>query len=168
MADRDHLVCAPSQWETTLHCKTTLYCNVVCHWLGACTKRSLAGNGNHRIGPQTLWWTLGALLRRSLLGQLFWWSINILGLIPVNFISRHKLLQDCVHGVTSQLQNYRISCRLYAKWDVSLNYPLLYTWWWATLCGHHWTPPHKGPAMQSFRAFSAVLNKLLNKQSSEI
>ena len=32
---RDHLVNAPSQWETTLQC------NVVSHWLGAFTKRSL-------------------------------------------------------------------------------------------------------------------------------
>ena len=29
---RDHFVYAPSQWETMLHC------NVVSHWLGACTK----------------------------------------------------------------------------------------------------------------------------------
>ena len=32
---RDHFVYAPSQWQTILHC------NVVCHWLGAYTKRSL-------------------------------------------------------------------------------------------------------------------------------
>ena len=32
---RDHFVYAPSQWETTLQC------NVVFHWLGACTKWSL-------------------------------------------------------------------------------------------------------------------------------
>ena len=32
---RDHFVHAPSQWETMLHC------NVVPHWLGACTKWSL-------------------------------------------------------------------------------------------------------------------------------
>ena len=32
---RDHLVYAPSQWETTLQC------NVVSHWLGAYTKWSL-------------------------------------------------------------------------------------------------------------------------------
>ena len=31
----DHFVCAPNQWETTLHC------NVVSHWLDAYTKRSL-------------------------------------------------------------------------------------------------------------------------------
>ena len=29
---RDHFVHAPSQWETTLHC------NIVSHWLSACTK----------------------------------------------------------------------------------------------------------------------------------
>ena len=29
---RDHFVCVPSQWETTLQC------NVVSHWPGACTK----------------------------------------------------------------------------------------------------------------------------------
>ena len=32
---RDHFVYAPSQWETTLQC------NVVSHWLGACKKWSL-------------------------------------------------------------------------------------------------------------------------------
>ena len=32
---RDHFVHAPKQWETTLQC------NVVSHWLGACTKWSL-------------------------------------------------------------------------------------------------------------------------------
>ena len=32
---RKHFVYAPSQWQTTLHC------NVVCHWLGGYTKRSL-------------------------------------------------------------------------------------------------------------------------------
>ena len=32
---RDHFVYVPSQWETTLHC------NVVSHWLGAYTERSL-------------------------------------------------------------------------------------------------------------------------------
>ena len=33
--NRDHVEHVPSQWETTLHC------NVVSHWLGAYTKRSL-------------------------------------------------------------------------------------------------------------------------------
>ena len=32
---RGHFVYVPSQWETTLHC------NVVSHWLGACTKWAL-------------------------------------------------------------------------------------------------------------------------------
>ena len=32
---QDNFVCAPSHWETTLHC------NVVSHWPGAYTKRSL-------------------------------------------------------------------------------------------------------------------------------
>ena len=32
---RDHFVNAPSQWETMLQC------NVISHWLGACTKWSL-------------------------------------------------------------------------------------------------------------------------------
>ena len=32
---RDHFVNAPCQWETTLHC------NVISHWLGTFTKRSL-------------------------------------------------------------------------------------------------------------------------------
>ena len=59
---RDHFVYAPSQWETTLQCnvvlhwlgactrdfvyapsqwETTLHCNVVPHWVGAYTKWSL-------------------------------------------------------------------------------------------------------------------------------
>ena len=39
---RDHFVYTPSQWETTLQC------NVVSHWLGACTDRwwSLVNEGN--------------------------------------------------------------------------------------------------------------------------
>ena len=40
--NRDHFVHAPSQWETTLHC------NVVSHWLGACKKLSLMVWINHQ------------------------------------------------------------------------------------------------------------------------
>ena len=40
---RDHFMHAPSQWETTLRC------NVVSHWLGACTEGSL----HMRVGPQS-------------------------------------------------------------------------------------------------------------------
>ena len=36
--DRDYFVYAPNQWEMTLQC------NVVSHWLGAYTKRSLYHN----------------------------------------------------------------------------------------------------------------------------
>ena len=36
----NHFVHTPSQWETTLHC------NVVSHWLGACTARSLGPSQN--------------------------------------------------------------------------------------------------------------------------
>ena len=41
---RNHFVHAPNHWETTLHC------NVVSHWLGACTKWSL------------LWWLLHLII----------------------------------------------------------------------------------------------------------
>ena len=37
----DHFVYMPSQWEMMLHC------NVVSHWLGACTKWSLSLNSQH-------------------------------------------------------------------------------------------------------------------------
>ena len=40
---RDHSVHAPIQWEATLHC------NVVSHWLGACTDWSLWHGNDFRI-----------------------------------------------------------------------------------------------------------------------
>ena len=49
---RDDFVYAPSQWETTLQC------NVVSHWLGACTEWSCwmkAGGINQRLSLFQLW-----------------------------------------------------------------------------------------------------------------
>ena len=40
---RNHFMCAPRQWETTLQC------NVVSRWLGACTKWSLSVSGASRM-----------------------------------------------------------------------------------------------------------------------
>ena len=59
-SNRDHFVCAPSQWETTLHC------NVVSHWLGAHTKwslgRSVRSHGDQAVNsPHKDQWR-GALM----------------------------------------------------------------------------------------------------------
>ena len=62
VSNRNHFVYASSQWETTLHC------DVVSHWLGAC-----GGGWN-----PSLWMTMTRLYRKL---NSYWWSsdaINIL------------------------------------------------------------------------------------------
>ena len=48
---RDHFVYAPSQWEATLQC------NVIPHWLGACTKWSLCCSNWGRTSCYIRLWT---------------------------------------------------------------------------------------------------------------
>ena len=75
---RGHFVDASGQWEMTLHC------NIVCHWLGACTKCLMPWAGYHQL------WDIGKLrkYKYKLARKLYdknKWPVNITNPIIFQF-----------------------------------------------------------------------------------
>ena len=78
--NRGHSVYAPSQWETTLHC------NILPHWLGACTEWSLIISSEYSL-------LLGGKspVDYIIIFQYCWWSLANHQWMRYQIVSYHKL-----------------------------------------------------------------------------